>query len=435
MAPGRQRWTPHSADADPQTSLDPGDTRRAHAQFGPARSPAMADEVMALQQAAGNRATTGLFEEPPRVWLVLQDELQTLMARLLELNGRGPVIGERTHLLAELHAIGAGIGAPGAMSFIQLADVKQRLMDFEQRLTDENLRTQEDWTVLDEAYRIERQRLSESAADSDRRAIGHLDASYDRAWHRIVVAGDLSQWYDISDLAQVLVTGRHIQAGFAESIDDALEADPTDGPLEGWPWPAFKATQLVVEGAAHGVHDMEHAAAGIRSAVDSAIRHQIQHGVFTMRQLGESEAAAAKWAADVYRRTGPVADEFVAQMTIGSRTAGKWAGRLHIAGKLTVYVDIGVSVIDIITASPEERPKKIVVHGSRIAGGLAGVSGGAQLGARFGSRLGPKGALVGGLVGGVIGGFIGAWTAKKVAAFVADEIWAPADTYFELVDR
>ena len=442
MEPGHRRQ--HGTGVRPRAARVGEDAnsevtgRQPPSAMSPERRPLTAGEVLQFQRAVGNRITAvvmrsrerGGVDAPPPAWAALQTEFEALMKALLRLNSEGPAIGERSHLTTRLQEIWSEIGAPGAKSDAELAKVGAELRAFKRGLAEENKLAQDTWSVLDEEYQLERNRLSASKELSDQKALGYLDASYDRAWKRIVAASNYAQWHDISDLGQVMTGERHIQKGFAASITEAARTGPVDK-LTAWPWPSFKAAQLAIEGGAAGLHHAEHLKQHIRKALDSAIRYQIRHGVLTMRQLGESQSAAATWAHEVYKKAGPLADEFVDKMPIRSRTAHKWAGRLHVVGKLTVFVDAGVSLIDVWTAPPAERPKKLVVHASRIAGGLAGVAGGARVGAKLGARLGPKGAFVGGLVGGAVGGFVGAWTAKKVAMFVANKIWPPDDTYFE----
>jgi hypothetical protein len=376
--------------------------------------------------------------EPPVAWDALQSEFERLLLELLKLNDLEPVRGERTDLIQEHRGLWAQIGAPGEKSDTELARLRTKLQAFKNARAEDHAVALDTWKVLEEEYQTERARLAASRELSDRKALDYLDASHQRAKKRKDAVGQYLRWYDISDLGDVMTSERHIEKGWEAALRETIDVAPEatdEGSLTSWPWPEFKATQLIIESGAQTPHEMANLQAAIRRQLGSAIRHQVRQSVITMLELGETQGAATDWARAARARAGEAADELVKKIPLTGHTAHTWSHRLHIAGKITIYVDIGASVIDIWASPPKERPKKIVIHGSRIAGGLAGVAAGARVGAKLGARLGPKGAAVGGFIGGIAGGFIGAWTAKKVTTFIVNEIWPPEDTSVESVRR
>lgn len=117
----------------------------------------------------------------------------------------------------------------------------------------------------------------------------------------------------------------------------------------------------------------------------------------------------------------------------------RWTGRLRIAGRIMIAVDIGVSVYRIATASDVDRPRVLLEETGRLAGAVAGAEGGAEVGGGIGVSIGewfgPEGAAIGGGIGaffgGIIGGIEGARAGRTLAGFVASELYPPAQTGLE----
>jgi hypothetical protein len=168
---------------------------------------------------------------------------------------------------------------------------------------------------------------------------------------------------------------------------------------------------------APGVQDLT------RQNMHAAINYQIRKCVRTMLELGETRGNAASWANAARAKSFAGAEALLERVPFTGHASRVWAGRLHIAGHMTVAIDVTMSTIDVLASPPKERPKKILVHGSRIIAGLAGAARGGQ----WGARLGWPGAAT----GVVVGGYVGASSAKAVATFVADRIWPPGKTYIE----
>jgi hypothetical protein len=432
------RWP--TARLVPSGTRDEGSRPRRSADLAEGASPAAA-AVVALQRSAGNRAVAGLLSrqpapnappapapDPAPTWEKLHSRFQDAVVHYAKLNEKDVIRGERVDLLSKLQKMWAELGAPGEATADQLKALSRRLDEFEDDRAEEYMDALESWPVLEEEYKLERARLVASPEVSDWHAAEYLDASHQLAVKRKAAAGDDLRLDDIAVLMHEMASEAYLEKGWQKSLRETIDtAEASGGQLRAWPWPEFKATQLLVEGAALGPHQ----------AIKSAIRYQVRHAVAVMIEMGESEANARAWADRALKAADEASDHVADRLAkkVGTPKVGshKWAHRLHIAGKLTIAVDVIGSTIDILAAPPKERPKKIIVHASRIAGGLAGAGAGARVGAKLGARFGPVGAAVGGIGGAIAGGFLGAWGAKKIATFFADEIWPPEDTYDEPV--
>lgn len=378
------------------------------------------------------------FVEPSRSWESLQNKFEKLMIVVVTLNDSPLVRGERTDLIRELETMWAEIGAPGEKSDSELARLRNRLTAFEKARAEDRTLALENWKIIEEEYQTERDRLAGSQELSDQKALEYLETDYQLARKRKEAAGRYLRFDDIAFFGAAMANETYSQKGWEAALGEAIATAPTDEddkPLRTWPWSEFKATQLALESGATTMHAMSALRQTLRFKLDSAIRYQIRQSLLTMLELGETHRAAEGWARAAYARAGQAADKLVDKVPLSGHGAHKWAHRLHIAGKITIFVDIGVSAIDIWASPPKERPKKIFIQTSRIAGGIAGVKAGARIGARIGSRFGPKGAAVGGFLGGLAGGFVGAFTAKKIAASLAETLWPPEDTYIDTVTR
>lgn len=412
-------------------------------------------QLLDLQRSAGNQAVVVLLRQPapgqataPDVatdapgeqgsatFEALSHRLWGLAIQLGELNTTGVVVGERLDLAAQVQQWLGELGMPGERSEDQIADLSRRVDEFEQQRAADRADVVGWWKELTAAYEEEQGRLGKSKERSDEIASDLLGESYVRAGERMLVSGRFAWAYDVTPFAADLYERHHIQKGWERAMNETIASAQksagagAEGDAGHWPWPEFEIEHHLVHGA-HGGFEEEHKA--IEEGLDSAIRHNVDEAVAEMIELGESPDAAKAWAESALDKARGAAEELLEKAGSTAASAERWAGRLHIAGKLVVAVDIVGSTIDIIASPPKERPKKIVVEASRIAGGLAGAEGGASLGGRLGARFGPEGAFVGGFIGGVIGGIAGAWAAESIAEFVADEIWPPEDTYAEVV--
>jgi hypothetical protein len=364
-------------------------------------------------------------------------ELGRLTATLVELNAKPGVVGERSDLTAELSSLMSELGGPGEKSDAQLADIRRRVQKFREEREEDRKDVMAWWPLLTSAYRAEASRLASSAEASDRLAGSYLSESYDRAAQRLRATGQYARMEDVSPFANDLMKRRHLEKAWEVSLGRAVQAAERSSQHGGgghWPWPGFETTAKLVEGAAKGGHVLAENRERLIQALDSAIRHQIREAVTEMVELGETPGAARAWAAESLKRAKEASEGLVDKIHGRAGTAlERWSGKLHIAGKLTIAIDVVGSIVDVIASPPAERPKKIVVQTSRIAGGLAGVRGGAVVGERFGRIFGPEGEAAGAFIGGVLGGIGGAWLAEEVSEFIADEIWPPEDTYAETV--
>jgi hypothetical protein len=448
--------------------LRPTDTEPERAARPVAAAGEFGARLLGLQRTAGNRAVAGLLRQPapgqaPAVdaaagapgeqgsptFEALSHRLWGLETQLVELNAGGVVSGERLDLSVQVQTWIAELGTPGERSEAQIADLSLRVDEFEDERAADRAYVLGWWQELTAAYEQERHRLAESSERSDVIARDLLRDSYTRAGERMVVSGRFGWPYDVMPFATDLYEQHHIQKGSEQAMNETVataEKLAGKGPHEDaghWPWPEFEIVHHLVHGAHGGVEGFEDQKA-LEEALDSAIRHNVDEAVAEMIELGESPDAAKAWAeqalekargaAEDLLKKGPGAAESVLERAgTAAESAGHWSGRLHIAGKLVVAVDIVGSTIDIIASPPKEMPKKVIVQASRIAGGLAGAEGGASLGGRLGARFGPEGAFVGGFIGSVIGGIAGSWAAESIAEFVADEIWPPDETYAEVV--
>lgn len=411
--------------------------------------------LLGFQRTAGNRAVVGLMrqlapgqapaadpakaapgEQGSPTFETLSHGLWELEKQLVTLNATAPVAGERLDLSAQIQAWLAELGTPGERSEAQIADLSRRVDEFVKQRAADHDDVAAWWKELTAAYEEEQNRLGKSKERSDVIASDLLRESYTRAGERMLVSGRFAWPADVTPFAADLYGRHHIQKGWQQALNETIAtAEKSAGKGEHedaghWPWPKFEVVHHLVHGGHGGFEEKKKA---IEEGLDSAIRHNVDEAVAEMIELGESPDAAKAWAESALERARVAAEELLEKASSTAEAAGRWAGRLHIAGKLVVYVDIVGSIIDIIASPPKERPKKVIVQASRIAGGLAGVSAGASLGGRWGLRFGPEGAFVGGFIGGIVGGIAGAWAAESIAEFVADKIWPPDDTYAEVV--
>ena len=389
---------------------------------------------VAQQQVPGNVAGNKLLRQaaparPPASateYDALYDEMWKLIRQVAPLVNKPELGGELNALLAEL-------GGPGEKSGEQLADLRARLEQFKADREKAYQEVMGWWPELTADYKKEDSRLAQSAEASDRRARTLLRESYSGAQQELKKAGRLADVYDVMPFADELYTERHLERAWEIELRQSVEeGEHAGGGTAGhWPPLQLEIAAKAIEGAAASGHISAELREELVQKVDSAIRYQIRHAVTEMVELGESPAAARAWA-DKAMQASKGASEDLLEKFRPTGMIERWHGALHIAGKLTIAIDIVGSVIDIVASPPREWPKKTIIHGSRLLGGLAGARVGASAGASFGEEIGgPTGATIGGIVGGLAGGLEGSIFVEEFAEFVADEFWPPEDTYTE----
>jgi hypothetical protein len=155
--------------------------------------------------------------------------------------------------------------------------------------------------------------------------------------------------------------------------------------------------------------------------------------------------------AEELRARGKTNEQIIESVGRANLNVSKWVGRLRIAGRILIAIDIGMAAYHVATAPEVDRPKVLLEEtgalAGAIAGGEAGAVGGAKIGAWIGGIIGGggtapiggegaiPGAGLGGAIGGVIGGIGGAiggaWAGKKLGDFIAEQSYPPAQTAFE----
>jgi hypothetical protein len=109
----------------------------------------------------------------------------------------------------------------------------------------------------------------------------------------------------------------------------------------------------------------------------------------------------------------------------------RWTGRMRVAGRIMIAIDIGIGIYNIANAAEVDRPRVLLRETGRIAGGLGGAAGGAKLGGMAFAWTGPVGAGIAAVVGGIGGAIIGSFLGSKAGDLVADQLYPPEQTGFE----
>ena len=213
---------------------------------------------------------------------------------------------------------------------------------------------------------------------------------------------------------------------------------------------------------------------------EAALREMYHRGEAAIAQearamlaAGKSEVEVARWAVEArnalrraIREQGEPIVDAIARTTRGARdmpsyeqlrAAGKtdaqivesaarsnlgvnrWVGRIRIAGRIFIALDIGVATYNVATAPEVDRPRVLAREVGRVggvlAGGWAGAKGGAALGGAIGSVFPGAGTAIGAGVGGVIGGIGGAifggWAGSEAAEWTIEQFYPPNETRFE----
>jgi hypothetical protein len=193
-----------------------------------------------------------------------------------------------------------------------------------------------------------------------------------------------------------------------------------------------------------------------------------------MQAEGKSEAEIARWAVNArntlrqtIRDQGEPIIDLIARGTRGARdnptydylrdVRGKtdaqiiasasrsnpgadiWAGRLRVAGRILIAIDIGIAAYRVGSAGVE-WPQVLAHETGRIAGAIAGGWAGAKLGALGGGAIGSffagvgavPGAAAGSIVCGIGGAVAGGWAGGRIADWTIEQFFPPDQTRFEV---
>ena len=115
-----------------------------------------------------------------------------------------------------------------------------------------------------------------------------------------------------------------------------------------------------------------------------------------------------------------------------------WAGRLRVAGRIMLVIDIAVAGVRIYLAPEGQKTKVALEEVARIGGALAmgalgakgGAAAGAAIGALFGGAGAAPGAVIGGIIGGIGGAIFGGWLGKSAVEKLY-EMLPPSECVFE----
>jgi hypothetical protein len=135
-------------------------------------------------------------------------------------------------------------------------------------------------------------------------------------------------------------------------------------------------------------------------------------------------------SAEQLRAAGKSDAQIIEGVKRSNPSVNRWTGRLRVAGRILIALDIGIGFYNVGTAG-NEWPRVLMRETGRIAGGLGGAYGGAKAAGLAFSWTGPFGAGIAAVLGGIGGALFGSWAGSKVGDFVADQFWPPAQTAFE----
>ncbi|MGH7491685.1 MAG: DUF4157 domain-containing protein [bacterium] len=143
--------------------------------------------------------------------------------------------------------------------------------------------------------------------------------------------------------------------------------------------------------------------------------------------------------AEELRAMGKTNEQIIESVGRANLNITKWAGRLRIAGRILIAIDIGIAAYKVATAPEVDRPRVLLEEVGAIGGALAGGAVGAKAGGVIGGAVGAlfagvgavPGAAIGAFIGGVGGAIAGAWGGRKLGRFVATELYPPKQTGFE----
>lgn len=143
---------------------------------------------------------------------------------------------------------------------------------------------------------------------------------------------------------------------------------------------------------------------------------------------------------DPAHRISPRTDEEIIEgASRANRGVNRWAGRLRIAGRILIFIDLGISTYKIANAPTKDRPKVFFREATKWAGAVAGGWAGAKIGASAGALIGgwfggggaAPGAAIGAFLGGIVGAVSGAFGGAKVGDWIVGELYPVAQTQFE----
>jgi hypothetical protein len=147
-------------------------------------------------------------------------------------------------------------------------------------------------------------------------------------------------------------------------------------------------------------------------------------------------------SAEALRGRGITDQQIIESATRSNKSVTRWVGRLRIAGRIMIAIDIGIAMWRISEAETN-RPHVIGEEVGGILGVLAGAAAGGWAGAKVGAVIGglagapaagvgaAPGAGIGALIGGIGGAIAGGWAGRKAGGWVADQIYPPDQTEFE----
>jgi hypothetical protein len=116
----------------------------------------------------------------------------------------------------------------------------------------------------------------------------------------------------------------------------------------------------------------------------------------------------------------------------------RWGGRLRIAGKIMLFIDIALAGVRVYLAPEGEKTKVALEEIARIGGALvmgavgaeAGAAAGAAVGALFAGVGAVPGAVIGGIIGSIGGAIFGGWLGQTAVEKLY-EMFPPSDCVFE----
>ena len=131
-------------------------------------------------------------------------------------------------------------------------------------------------------------------------------------------------------------------------------------------------------------------------------------------------------------------DEVVKSAKKTNLKVNRWTGRLRIAGRIMIAVDIGIAGYNVISAPESEQWRTAASELGGLAGAAAGGVAGAKLGGMIGGGIGAwfggagaiPGAAIGGVIGG-IGGAIGGGIGGRALGEYVYDLFPPEETQFE----
>ena len=206
-------------------------------------------------------------------------------------------------------------------------------------------------------------------------------------------------------------------------------------------------------GAEKAAEEVARWATQARNSLREAIRQQGAPIVDAVARMARGNTDMPTY--ERLRAAGKTDAQIIESAARSNASMNRWVGRLRIAGRIMIFIDIGIAGYKIGSAPEVDRPKVFMHETSRLlgalAGGWAGAKGGAALGGAIGSLIPGAGTAIGAGVGGVLGGIGGAifggWGASKVADWgtdkalaagadkaldwVIDQFYPPDMTYFE----